>query len=143
MQSFSKWFAQTQKFSSFGKGSVRWMFCIHLYRRNLFSALAAGILWKLDPGLFFGSSYSQTQRRLQPWWLFGRWLLCSVLQVVISYPYITSHILHGKCDFVSSVSGNKLGKYTFWGFLKNTYIANGRKIKVSSTKKYVKVLSSG
>ena len=28
------------------------MFCIHLCRSNLFSALAAGILWKLNPGLF-------------------------------------------------------------------------------------------
>ena len=31
----------------------------------------------------------------------------------------------------------------FCGFLKKTYIANGRKIKVNSTKKYVKFLSSG
>ena len=29
-----------------------WMFCIHLCRGNLFSALATGILWKLNPGLF-------------------------------------------------------------------------------------------
>ena len=31
----------------------------------------------------------------------------------------------------------------FCGFLKKTYIANGRKIKVNSTKKYVQFLSSG
>ena len=44
-------------------------------------------------GYFCKSTYSQMHRKLQSWWLFGRWLLCSVLQVEISYLHITSHIL--------------------------------------------------
>ena len=45
--SFStKWFEQTKKFSSFGKGTARWMFCIYLCRNHLLCAFAAGILWK-------------------------------------------------------------------------------------------------
>ena len=55
---------------------------------------------------FCESSYSQMQRRLQPWWLFGRWRLSSVLQVKISYPlhcvtYFIRRILQistGECD---------------------------------------------
>ena len=56
----------------------------------------------------------------------------------------SSSNIHGECDFASSVSGNQLRKYTFFCvFLKKIYIANGRKIKVNSTKKYVKFLSGG
>ena len=49
--------------------------------------------------------------------------------------------IHGEFDFTTNVSGNKLGKYFF--FLKKAYIANGRKIKVNSSKKYVNFLSKG
>ena len=45
---------------------------------------------------FCKSTYSQTHHKLQPWWFFGRWLLCSVLQVEISHPYIASHVLFTK-----------------------------------------------
>ena len=47
-------------------------------------------------GYFCRITYSQMHRKLQPWWLFGRWWLCSVLQVEISYPHITSHVLFAK-----------------------------------------------
>ena len=37
-------------------------------------------------GYFYKSRYSQIHRKLQPWWLFVRWLLCSVLQVEFLIP---------------------------------------------------------
>ena len=48
-----------EKFSSFGKWTARWMFCIHLCRSNLFWVSAAEILWKLNPGLFL-QEYEQS-----------------------------------------------------------------------------------
>ena len=49
--------------------------------------------------------------------------------------------IQGECDFASSVSGNKLRKYTFLCFfLKKDFIANKRKIKVNFTKKICSVL---
>ena len=47
-------------------------------------------------GYFCKSTYRQIYRKLQPWWLFGRQLLCSVLQVETSHPHTTSHILFAK-----------------------------------------------
>ena len=127
--SFStKWFEQTKKFSSFGKGTAWWMFCIHLCRNDLLWAFAVGILWKT-----------------QSWDIFARvrTAICvessnrdgsleesySVIQVDISHPHITSHILLAKAfknlrrknDFESSVSRNKLEKYTFLWFKKRDF----------------------
>ena len=51
------------------------------------------------------------QRRLQPWWLFGRWLLCFVFQVEISYSYITSHTLFA--DFFKHPRRMWLCKFRF------------------------------
>ena len=76
-------------------------------------------------GYFWKSMNGQMHRKLQPWWFFGRWLLCSVLQVEISHPHITSHVLcvkslqifiYGESDFVNSVSRNTMEKYTFLWF---------------------------
>ena len=71
-------------------------------------------------GYFYASSNSRMQRRLQPWWLFGKWLLSLVIKVKVSHPHITPHILsaniYSECEFVSSVLENKLGKNTFLWF---------------------------
>ena len=50
--------------------------------------------------------------------------------------------IYRECDFLSSVLEDKLGKHTFLWVSKKTFIANGRKIKVNSFKKYVKFFSS-
>ena len=127
------------------------MFCIHLFRSNFFSALAAGILWKLNPGLFLREfvqpNAAQVATMMTLWKMTivfrsSSWNLLSLHDVIFYSP--NSSNIHGECDFASSVSGNQLRKYTFFCvFLKKIYIANGRKIKVNSTKKYVKFLSGG
>ena len=80
-------------------------------------------------GYFCKSTYSQMHHKLQPW------LLRSVLQVEISQPTLR-HIfclpkaskIYGENDFESSILWNKLGKYTFLWFKKETSISNGREI---------------
>ena len=47
-------------------------------------------------GYFCKSTYSQIRYKFQLWWLFGRWLMCLVLQIEISHPHITSHVLFAK-----------------------------------------------
>ena len=73
---------------------------IHLCRNHLPWAFTTGILkktqhWGIFPRL---CSYNQMHCDSKPWWLFGRWLLCSILQVEVYHPLITSHILFVK-DF--------------------------------------------
>ena len=51
--------------------------------------------------------------------------------------------MYGESDFEISVSRNKLGKYTLLWFKKETFITNGMKMLVNSSKKYVKLFSSG
>ena len=66
-------------------------------------------------------------------------------------PYIASHILFAEffkyprenVTLQVQFRGISWENIHFCGFLKKTYIANGRKIKVNSTKKYVQFLSSG
>ena len=47
-------------------------------------------------GYFCKSACSQIHRKLQPWWVLRKWLLCFALQVEISHPHITSHVLFAK-----------------------------------------------
>ena len=61
-----------------------------------FEHLQQGPYEKLNPGIFFKITYSQVHRRFQPWSIFGRWSLCSVLQVEFSHSHITSHTLFAK-----------------------------------------------
>ena len=51
-QFFPKWFEQTKRISSFGKGTAQWMFCICLCRNHFLWTFAAGILKKLNFGIF-------------------------------------------------------------------------------------------
>ena len=51
--------------------------------------------------------------------------------------------IYRESDFVSSVSRNKLEKYTFCGLEKETFISTSRKTSMNSSKKYVKFFSSG
>ena len=117
------------------------MFCIHLCRSNLFSALAAGPLWKFSPGLFLrefvqpNAAQVETLMTLEDDYcgvFFKLKFLILTLRHIFYSP--NSSNIHGECDFTSSISGNKLRKYTFLWFLKKAYIANGWKIKVNSTK---------
>ena len=101
-------------------------------------------------GYFCKSTYSQMHRKLQPWWHFRRWLLYYVLQVEISHLTLCQMFwlpkpsnIYGESDFVSSTLRNKLEKYTFSWIKKETFISNGRKILVNSSKKYIKFVSSG
>ena len=61
-----------------------------------FQHLQQGFYEKPTLGYFGKSTYSQMHCRLQPWCLFGTWLLRFVLQVEISHFHITSHILFAK-----------------------------------------------
>ena len=47
-------------------------------------------------GYFSKRTYNQMHRKLQPWWLLRRWLLCSILSGKISHSHITSHVLFAK-----------------------------------------------
>ena len=73
---------------------------IHLCRNHLPWAFTTGILKKTQHWGIFPRvcSYNQMHCDFKPWWLFGRWLLCSILQVEVYHPLITSHILFVK-DF--------------------------------------------
>ena len=62
-------------------------------------------------GYFCRSTYRQMHRKLQLWWLFRRWLMCSV------HPNITSYVLFAKVLkyipkkwLLSSISQNKFEK---------------------------------
>ena len=83
--------------------------------------------FRLIMGYFCESSYSQTQRRLKPWWLFWRWILCSVLcwsWNFLSLHYVTYFIRRIFQISTQNVTlqipfrGNKLRKYTFLWFFK-------------------------
>ena len=104
------------------EGSARWMFCIHLCRSDLFSVLAAGILWKLNPGLFLREfvqpNAAQVPTMVTLWKVttgfvpfFKLKFLIPTLRHIFYSP--NSSNIHGECDFASSVSGNKLGKCIF------------------------------
>ena len=121
------------KVSSFGKGSAQRMFCIHLCRSNLFSALAAGILWKLNPGLFLWEFVQQNAAQVAT--MMTLWEMTTVFHSssrnFLSLHYVTywpnSSNIHKECDFASSILGNKLGKYTFCGFKKGLILLMGGK----------------
>ena len=79
-------------------------------------------------GYFCRSTYRQMHRKFQPWWLFRRWLMCSVHQVEISHPNITSYLLFAKALkylprkwLLSSISQNKFEKYIFLRFKKRDF----------------------
>ena len=63
-QFFLKTIRTNKKISPFGKGTVRWMFCICLCRNYLLWTFAATILWKT-----------------QPWDIFADYLQPNALQV--------------------------------------------------------------
>ena len=69
---FPTFFEQTKKFSSFGKGTARWMFCIHLCRNHFLWAYNRGPIKNSTLGYFCKSTYRQMYRKLQRWWQFGR-----------------------------------------------------------------------
>ena len=54
------------------------MFCIHLCRSNLFSAIAAGILWKLNPWLFLREFVQPNAAQVATMMTLWKILLCSV-----------------------------------------------------------------
>ena len=74
-------------------------------------------------------TYSQMHCKLQPWCLFGRWLFRSLISNFSSPLYVTCFVrqslclpnTYGETDFVSSILWNKLEKYTFLWFKKETY----------------------
>ena len=94
---FSKMIWANKKAFIFWQGS----YTVNALHSSLLKSFALSI-YSRDPmknsnlGYFYKSEYSQMYRKLQPWWFFGRWLLCFVLQVEISYSHITSHIFFAK-----------------------------------------------
>ena len=126
------------------------MLCIHLCRSNLFSALAAGILWKLNPGLFLREFVQPNAAQVAT--MMTLWKMTTVFRSsswnFLSLHYVTyfiRRILQISTENVTlqvPFRGISWENTHFFGFLKKSYIANGRKIKVNSTRTYVKLLPS-
>ena len=127
------------------------MFCTHLFWSNLFSVLAAGIMWKLSPELFLWESLQPKPAQVAT--MMTVWKMTTVFgssrRNFLSLHYVT--YFNGQILQISTENatlqvpfpGIKWENIHFCGFLKKTYVANRRKIKVSSTQKYVKFLSRG
>ena len=127
------------------------MFCIHLCRSNLFSALAAEILWKFNPGIFL-LEFVQP-KAVQVATMITLWKMTTVFRSS-SWNFLSLHHVTYFIRRILQISTENVALQApfreiswknihFCGFLKKTYITNGRKIKVNSTKKYIKFLSSG
>ena len=125
------------------------MLCIHLCRSNLFSALAAGILWKLNPGLFLREFVQPNAAHVPA--KMTLWKMTTVFHSS-SWNFLSLHYVTYFTRRILQISTENLTlQLTFWGiswenihfFKKKAYIANGRKIKVNSSKKYVNFLSKG
>ena len=127
------------------------MFCIHLCWSNLFSALAAGTLWKLNPGLFLREFVQPNTAQVAT--MMTLWKITTVFRSS-SWNFLSLHYVTYFIHKILQISTKNVTlQVLFWGigwenihfcgFWKKTYIANGRKIKVNSSKKYVKFLSSG
>ena len=94
-------------------------------------------------GYFCKSTYSQMHRKLQPWWLFRRWLLYYVLQVEISHLTLCQMFclpkpsnIYGESDIVSPLCEISWKNIHFCGLKKETFISNGRKKLVNSSKRH-------
>ena len=121
MRDSAKWFEQTKKFSSSGKGSARWMFCIHICWNHLLWAFEAGILRKTQSWDIFARvrtakcivscnhDGSLEDNYCVPF--FKLILLIHKLHHIFCSPKPSKN--YEERDFESSVSRNKLGKYTF------------------------------
>ena len=109
------------------------LFTFSIFSRDLIKNSTLGYCCK--------STFGQIHRKLQLWWLFRRWLLCSVPEDEIFHPTLR-HMFHspkpsniyGESDFVNSILQNKLEKYTFLLFKKESFISSWRKIYVNSSK---------
>ena len=114
-----KWFKQTKKHSSFGKGTAWWMFCIHLCRRNhLLWVFAAGILWKTQPCDIFARYFILTicdhggSLKDDYCSIFPDEILHSTLCQMFCLPWPSN--IYGESDFVSSVLQNRSERYSFF-----------------------------
>ena len=58
-----------------------------------FEHLQQGSYGKVNFEIFLQDCLQSNALKLQSWCLFGRWLLCSVLEFEISHPHITPHVL--------------------------------------------------
>ena len=125
----TKSFEQTKKFSSFGKGTARWMFSIHLCRNHLLWTFAAGTLWKTQSWDIFARVHtakyiascnhdgSLEDNYCAPF--FKLKFLIPTLRNIFCLP--KSSKIYEESDFESSVSRNKLGKYTWLWFKKRDF----------------------
>ena len=121
---FMKWFKQTKKFLSFGKGTALSLICIHPCWIHLLWAFAAGILWKTQSWDIFArvrtAKYiascnhdgSLEDNYCVPF--FKLKFLIPTLRHIFCSPEPSK--IYGESNFESSVSQNKLGKYTFLWF---------------------------
>ena len=126
---FPKWFEQTKKFSSFSKGTARWMFCIHLCQNHLLWAFEAGILWKIQSWDIFARVHTAKyftscnhDGSLEDNYcvlFFKLKFLIPTLCHIFCLPKPSK--IYGESDFKSSISRNKLGKYTFLWFTKRDF----------------------
>ena len=117
----SKMIRTDKKFSSFGKGTARWMFCICICRSHLFWKFPADIPWKRNPGLFLQEYVHPNASQAAT--MIALWKIMTVLHSS-SWNFLSSHyvtcffcqslqIFNRESAFISSVYGNKLGKHTF------------------------------
>ena len=119
----------SKKVLSFGKGTARWMFCIHLCRNHLLWAFAAGILWKTQSWDIFARvgtakciiscnhDGSLEDNYFVPF--FKLKFLIHTLRHIFCLPKRSK--IYGESDLQNSVSQNKLGKYIFLCFKKRDF----------------------
>ena len=121
---------------SIGKGTARWMFWIHLYQIHLLWAFVAGILWKTQPwdisaraltAKCIASCHHDGSLEDDYCVPFELKFLIPTLCHMLCSP-IPSHI-YEESNLGSSVSQNKLEKYTFLWFKNRLLFLLGEKYK--------------
>ena len=108
------------------------MFCVHLCQNPLFGAFVLSIE-SCNHGGSLENDYCISFFKL-------KFLIPKLCQIFCS-PKPSN--IYGESDFVSSALRNNLEKYTFFWIKKETFISNGRKKLVNSSKKHIKFVSSG
>ena len=127
-QSFDqKWFNQSEmirihkKVLSFGKVNARWIFCIHLCWSNVLSICSKSSI-KTKPWAIFARVSTAKYipgcngESLEDDYCVPFFKLKFLIHITSMFYTPKTLDIYGEYDIVSSVSGNKLGKYTFLWF---------------------------
>ena len=127
------------------------MFCIHLCQNSLFWAFATGILWKtqlwdiftrvLTAKCIASCSHGGSLEDDYCITFFKLKFLIPTLCQMFCLPKPSN--IYGESDIVSPLCEISWKNIHFCGLKKETFISNGRKKLVNSSKKHIKFVSSG